>query len=353
MDFEDREPLGKYLRDDYQNLMESIVHCQTVDEFSAYLNERIPKTLSSDTLSVCSQLLFNILKIPPPLLAIDIVVHALSIQLDSQHVIYLSDIIASFSERTKPDDVKIESVELKSNEVNCIESGHNGLECTESDKTMIEPSNQSSSPAHSSFLLATFLAYHIFSSYPTFIITLLMIISFPFWLYSAFLQALGGLLCLGSGLLYLNRWVIDQSEAKSRRKDCQRDSHSTTLQLHLQTEEITLQLTTTEFSSTETIVSNVLALRINTLESNVHVDKQKLTIDVQIQALALEDLMTTPSSYLVCSSTEHTWEMMKQRASPFLSIHFLSCSSPSSEENHGSSQLISIKLDPTISRISQ
>lgn len=104
MDFEDRESLGKYIRDDYTNLVDNIVQYQTIDTFSSYLNEHAPKTLSSHTRTVCGQLLFDLLKVPPPILSVNIMVHILSMQLDSQHLLYLSDVLASFPDHLKLDD---------------------------------------------------------------------------------------------------------------------------------------------------------------------------------------------------------------------------------------------------------
>ena len=340
VDFEDRESLGEYIRDDYSNLVDNIVHCQTIDAFSAYLNERAPKTLSSHTRTVCDQLLFDLLKIPPPVLAVNIMVHILSIQLDTQHLLYLSDVLASFPGHLKLDDTT--SVEPTIPNVDRVKSDSDEQNSTHSDVTQV--STSSSRPS----LLASFLAYHIFSSYPAFIITVLMLILFPFWLYSAFLQAIGGLLCIGSSLLYLNRWVIDQHEAKSRRKDCQRDRHSSMLQLHLQTEEVGLELTSTEFSATESMVSNILILHVNALECDIRMDKQVLSVDVQVKAVSLEDLMMTPSSYLLGSS--ETWEMMKQSTSPFLSVQYITYCASAEEENRPS-QSIRIKLDPTTSMV--
>ena len=338
VDFEDRESLGKYIRDDYTNLVDNIVQYQTIDTFSSYLNEHAPKTLSSHTRTVCGQLLFDLLKVPPPILSVNIMVHILSMQLDSQHLLYLSDVLASFPDHLKLDDTI--SVGSQKPNADRVESESDEKDSNHSDNTQVS----SSSPYPS--LLTSFLVYHIFSSYPVFIITVLMLILFPFWLYSAFLQAVGGLLCIGSSLLYLNRWVIDQHEAKSRRKDCQRDHRSSMVQLHLETEEVVLELTSTEFNTTESIVSNVLALHINALEGDIHMDKRELSVGVQVKAVALEDLMITPSSYLLGSSSENTWEVMKQRSSPFLSVQYVTYS-PSVEEENPSSQSIRVKLDPT------
>ena len=75
-------------------------------------------------------------------------------------------------------------------------------------------------------------------------------------------------------------------------------------------------------------------------------DKRELSVGVQVKAVALEDLMITPSSYLLGSSSENTWEVMKQRSSPFLSVQYVTYS-PSVEEENPSSQSIRVKLDPT------
>lgn len=162
-----------------------------------------------------------------------------------------------------------------------------------------------------------YVAYHIFSNYTLFTTTLVLILTFPLWLYFAFFQTVGGLLCIGSSLLYLNRYLVDKTEATPFRYDPQRTRLDCSLEANAYVEEMSLAVTD---SSDAENPQSIVTLRLDRADGNIHIGKAELHVGASIDSIRLQD-QTSPDPFFLLQPVGEAEST--ESPDPLLSVAFL------------------------------
>ena len=293
-----RDHVRSFLEASYDDLVSQSLHCSSDKELGEWVHDRLADVLSEKELADVAKSSFTILKTPMSATMIDGFVPSLCLRVDSQHLLFLSDLVSSLPPSKDP---------------------------APSQSCSSVPSQPcSSTPPSLRFTplsLAMYIAYHVFSNYTLFTTILFLILTFPLWLYFAFFQTVGGLLCLGSSLLYLNRFLVDKTEATPFLYDPQRTRRDSPLQLNVCAKEVSLAITD---SSKAEDPQAIMTLCLDDGYGDIHVGKADLLLDVSIGSITLQD-QTSPDPFFLLQPVEES-----ESPDPLLSITFLSVHSSDS-----------------------
>ena len=291
---ESRDHLRSFLETNYDGLIDQSLHCSSDQDLIGWLHDRLTTTLSEKELADVALFLFQILKTPTPVTIIDGSISSLSLHVDSQHLLFLSDMISSLPPSEKP-----------------------------SPSPPCSPAPSTSPPTlrFTPLSLAMYVAYHVFSNYTLFATTVFLILTFPLWLFFAFFQTVGGLLCLGSSLLYLNRFLVDKTEATPLRYDPQRTRRDSSLQVNVRAKEVSLGITD---SSAAEDMRPIISLRAIAGDGELRVSRADLLLKTTVGAVTLQDLTSPEPCFLLQPVAA------SESPDPLLSFTFLSVHSSDS-----------------------
>ena len=331
----DKAPITSYLNSASCNLYWHSSKYHTEDEVSAYLRSELQDaSLDPNTIPLVSHALFPLLKTPKPRLAVFASTGETAVRMDTQHLLFLSDLLNSLP--PSPSSPMAPTAP------------------TAPMAPMAPPSSvhTTSKPQFTPRSLALFITYSLFSSYPLFFITLFSVLCFPICLLYSLAQALGSLLLFSSALLFLNRFLVDSTDALPDRSDEDRSKRDVSIEAALDLHQTHAIFTDAHvgdclrFVTENPADSAFMDMMLSSLQCNLRQSSTDLTLSVvapllsisdqhavqrtgkELQIACIRDLCCTIASSSTAPTTISVTTSLVSRASLFVLSHVVNVFQP-------------------------
>lgn len=177
------------------SVLSNTSHLHSVDDLRLFLESHLLDDFGDERLKEVAEVIYPSIKYQTPLLTVTGCIESCHSTLQSSSLQYLNNVINCFADKTTP--------------------------------LSISPVVNTNSGSLTPRSIALYLVTRIFSSYSSILLALMTLICFPFWLYYSFASVIGGLITLGTGLLYYNRLFGQTQEERVPELDEEREFNST------------------------------------------------------------------------------------------------------------------------------